>query len=65
MKIYEDLVCRYGHLMYVSDIAKEMKLAVGTIRNRNQKKNLPFPVKTESQRIVVRTKDFADYLEGE
>ena len=65
MNIYDDFLSRYGHFMYAKDLAAEMRLALGTIRNRNQKGTLPFPTITEGQRIKAKTKDVAKYFEGE
>ena len=65
MNIYDDLFKKYGHHMGAKDMAAEMRLALGTIRNRNQKGTLPFPTITEGQRIKAKTKDVAKYFEGE
>ena len=54
---------KYGARMYAPDIAAEMRLSVGTIRNRRNKENLPFPTTMESQRISCKTSDFAAWLE--
>jgi hypothetical protein len=65
MNVYDDLFKKYGHHMMARDLAAEMRLALGTIRNRNQKGTLPFPTITEGQRIKAKTKDVAKYFEGE
>lgn len=63
--VYDDLLAKYGHAMYTSDLAAEMRLSPGTIRNRNAKKSLPFPTVTDGQRIRARTIDVAKWLAGD
>lgn len=65
MSIYNDLLNKYGHIMTVFEIAKEMRIAPGTVRNRRSKGTLPFPTTADAQRIKAKTADVARYLEGE
>lgn len=63
-KIYDDLVEKYGHIMLAEDLAKELRMSIGTLRNRNSKGTLPVKTSTQSQRIMCSTAEVAAYLES-
>lgn len=62
MTVYEDLFKKYGHIMYADDLSKELRIAIGTIRNRNSKGTLPFATSKYGNRIGAKTIDVAKYL---